>query len=196
MSDVKKQFFLDHMAGRKLSMRGLAKKMGMQHSQLSLTLSGQRKMTLEEAAQLSQIFGVPVAEIISAAGISTRPAAGKRVSVVGFVGKDGAVTMSPKDMIERTDAPSQLPDNAIAIQFRTSDSPLSWMDSWVAFLVPRDTVSPESYGRISLCKIKDGPLVIAMPKRGYRENTFNLSGPFVKENAVLEWSAPLLVCRF
>ncbi|AFN39077.1 transcriptional regulator [Burkholderia phage BcepMigl] len=196
MAKVKKQYFLNLMESRKLSMRGLAQKMEMQHSQLSLTLSGQRKMQLEEAAQLSQIFGVPLAEIAVAAGVDIRPTSGKRVNVIGFVGKDGCVTMHGKDTVERADAPPNLPDSAVAIQFRTSDSPLSWCDGWVVFYVPTETISPDAAGRFSLCKIKDGPAVIATPKRGYRDGTFNLSGPFARENAPLEWSTPLLVGRF
>ncbi|ACR15001.1 cI-like putative transcriptional regulator [Burkholderia phage BcepIL02] len=177
-------------------MRGLAQKMDMQHSQLSLTLSGQRKMQLDEAAQLSQLFGVPLAEIAVAAGVDIRPTSGKRVNVVGFVGKDGCVTMHGKETLERADAPPNLPDSSVAIQFRTNESALSWMDGWVAFCQQSDTVSPDSYGRFSLCKISDGPAVVATVKRGYREGTYNLSGPFQRENAPLEWSTPLLVCRF
>ncbi|AAQ54947.1 cI-like putative transcriptional regulator [Burkholderia phage Bcep22] len=196
MAKVKKQYFLNLMESRKLSMRGLAQKMDMQHSQLSLTLSGQRKMQLEEAAQLSQIFGVPLAEIAVAAGVDIRPTSGKRVNVIGFVGKDGSVTLHGKDVVERADAPPNLPDGCVAIQFRTADSPLAWQDGWVAFLHPNGDVTPESFGRFSLCKIKDGPTVVATPKRGYRDGTFNLSGPYSRENVPLESATPLLVCRF
>jgi transcriptional regulator with XRE-family HTH domain len=196
MSKVKKKYFLDLMEGRKLSLRGLAQKMDMQHSQLSLTLSGQRKMQLDEAAKLSQIFGRPLAEIAVAAGVEVRPTSGKRVDVIGFVGKDGTLTINPKELIERADAPPNLPDGSVAIQFRTNESPLEWMDGWVAFGQQGDAVSPESYGRFSMCKIKDGPIVVATPKRGYREGTFNLSGPYPRENAPLDWACPLLICRF
>lgn len=196
MASVNKQYFLNLMQGRRLSMRGLAQKMNMQHSQLSLTLNDQRKMQLEEAAQLSQIFGVPLHEIALNAGIDVRPTTGRRVNVIGFVGREGVVTMNPPDTIERTDAPDGLPEGCVAIQFRTAETPLSWMDGWVVFCHPNGGVSPESYGRFSICQIKDGPAVVATIKRGYREGTFNLSGPYTRENVPLEWAAPLLASRF
>jgi len=196
MSNVNKQYFLDLMTARKLSMRGLAKKLGMQHSQLSLTLSGQRRMQLDEAAALSQTFGVPLHDIVVAAGIESKPSTGKRIGVAGYLTRDGTVVMHPKETIERTEAPCALPESAVAIQFRTSESPLSWMDAWVAFYVPRDTIAPECIGRFSVCQIKGGPVVVATPKRGYHEGSFNLSGPVTRENVELVWASPLLVCRF
>lgn len=196
MQNMNKQYFMDLMATRKLSMRGLAQKMGLQHSQLSLMFSGQRKMALDEAAQLSHIFGVPLHEIVAATGVKVRPASGRRASVIGFVGKDGTVTMNSKETIERTDAPPNLPDDAVAIQFRTTDSPLAWADGWVCFCARSSGISPDSIGRFSLCKIKGGPVVIATPRRGYREGSHNLTGTYQQENVVLEAASPLLIGRF
>jgi hypothetical protein len=196
MPNVNKQYFLDLMAGRNLSMRNLAAKLGMKHSQLSLTFSGVRRMTLDEASQLSSVFGVALHEIVMAAGVSVRPAKGRRVNVVGFVGREGVVTVNPKDVVERTDAVPDLPESCVAIQFRTGDTPLSWMDTWIVFFSPIDVVSPDALGRFSVCKIKDGPIVVATPKRGYREGTFNLTGPSTQESVVLDWATPLLLCRF
>ena len=193
MSTVNKQYFLDLMAARKLSMRGLAKRMEMNHSQLSLTLSGQRRMQLDEAAALSDVFGVPLHDIALAAGIDSRPAAGKRVTVTGFVGGDGTVTGGAYD---RTDSPLALPENAAAIQFRTADTPLSWMDAWVCFYVPRDTVAPDAIGRFCIASVAGGSMVVATVKRGYTEGTYNLSGPHTANNVQLDWAAPLLFARF
>src|SRR5690554_1103748 len=94
VSNINKSYFLSLMDARRLSMRGLAQRMGMQHSQLSLTFNGQRKLSLDEAAQLSQIFGVPLSDIVMNSGVSVRPTAGRRVNVIGFVRNDGVVTMN------------------------------------------------------------------------------------------------------
>lgn len=50
MSGINRRFFDSLLADKKLSMRALAAQMGMNHSQLSLTFSGARKLQLEEAA--------------------------------------------------------------------------------------------------------------------------------------------------
>ncbi|MGX0133060.1 helix-turn-helix domain-containing protein [Cupriavidus metallidurans] len=194
--NVNKQYFIDMMASRRLSMRALAIKMGMNHSQLSLTLSGQRKMQLEEASQLSQIFGVPLHEIALNAGVEIRPTSGRRVPVIGSVGGDGSVAISATDTTERTDAPDDLPDDCVAVQCRTAESPLSWMDGCMVFFRRADGPPGEAVGRFSICKIKDGPGVLAYVRRGYREGTYNLSGPFSQENVTLEWATPVLVTKF
>lgn len=197
MPSVNKPYFMKLMAEKRMSMRGLAKKLDMVHSQLSLTLSGQRKMQLDEAAKMSQIFGVPFHQIAANAGVEVRPTSGRRVSVIGFAGNDGVVTINPPDIIERADAPEDLPDDAVAIQCRTAETPLSWMDGWVLFFSKKESLEPGMItGRFCIAKIKDGPVVLATIKRGYREGTFNLSGPHSRENAALEWATPLLVGRF
>lgn len=196
VSNVNKHYFKGLMDARRMSMRGLAQRMNMQHSQLSLTFNGQRKLSLDEAAQLSQIFGVPLSDIALNAGVSVRPTAGRRVSVIGFVGNEGIVTMNPPDVIERADAPGDLPDECVAVQCRTADTPLSWMDSWVMFCRPAAGFAPDMLGRFCLAKIKDGPAVVATVKRGYRDGTCNLSGPYQRENVVLEWATPFLAGRF
>lgn len=192
---MNKDYFLNLMAGRRMSMRGLAQRMGMQHSQLSLTLNGQRKMQLEEAAQLSQIFGVPLHQIVINTGIAVRPTSGRRTPVIGFVGTDGSVTMNGPDVIERTEAPDDLPDEAVAVQCRTAGSSLEWADGWVAFFRKAHAIDPEAIGRLSFVKIKDGPYALATVKRGYQPGTYNLSGIMSRQNVPLECAAPVLVVR-
>lgn len=77
------------MADKKMSLRSLAAKMGMSHSQLSLTFSGSRRMTLDEAAQLSQIFSVPLHTIVENAGVTVKGVGARRVNVIGAVNGDG-----------------------------------------------------------------------------------------------------------
>lgn len=192
---MNKDYFLTLMSGRRMSMRGLAQRMGMQHSQLSLTLNGQRKMQLEEAALLSQIFGVPLNQIVANTGITVRPTSGRRTPVIGFVGTDGAAVMNGPDVIERTEAPDDLPDDAVAVQCRTAGSALEWADGWVVFFRKSAAIDPESIGRLSFVKIKDGPHAVATIKRGYQPGTYNLSGIMSRQNVPLECASPVLVVR-
>lgn len=192
---MNKNYFLDLMASRRLSMRGLAQRMGMGHSQLSLMFNGERNMKLEEAAQLSQILGVPLHQIVTNAGVSARPVLGRRVPVVGFVGKDGVVTMNPPDVYERTESPEELPEDTTAVQCRTAGTPLEWADGWVAFFRKAGGVDPEAIGRMSFVKIKDGPYGLATIKRGYQPGTFNLTGIMSRQNVALECASPVIILR-
>lgn len=193
---VDKRFFETVMASKKLSMRGLAAKMDRTHSQLSLMFSGQRRMQLDEAIKLSELLGVPLQRIAEAAGASQSRMNGRRVSVIGVMTPSGVVDIYPAGTVERTNSPSaNLPDDLVAIQARTADSPASWMDAWVCFCVPTTGIEPDAIGRFCLAKIENGETVLATVRRGYRDGTYNLSGPFTRDSVRLEWATPILLTR-
>lgn len=183
------------MQAKKLSLRGLAKSMGMSHSQLSLTFGGDRKLQLDEAAQLSTIFGEPLHRIFENAGVSVAAAGTHRVSVVGSMGGEGIVSFHVDGVIERTSAPSRIPTDGIAIQCRTASTNLDWMDGWVFFCPKLDGVDSAILARFALCQIANGPVVMASVRRGYQEDTFNLRGPFSQDNAKLTSATPVLFTR-
>lgn len=192
--EVDRRYFEGLMAGKRFSLRGLAARMGMQHSQLRLTLSGQRRLQLDEAARLSEIFGVPLHRIAAAAGaVAPRPP-GRRVPLIGAMGGNGLVIETEPGAIERAMAPEGLPDDVVAVQARAADTALAWMDGWVCFMERTDGVLPESVGRFCLVRADEG-LAMATVRRGYREGTYNLSGPVVRESVRLLMASPVLLTR-
>ncbi|WVS23994.1 hypothetical protein QkW1_71 [Ralstonia phage QkW1] len=195
MTEVNRSYFEGLMAQRKISLRQLAEKMGLAHSALSITFSGSRRMQLEEAAQLSNIFGVPIHEIIENAGVTARPVSSSRVNVVGALRGDGHVEKISGKHVERTSAPLGSPDGTEAIQCRTADTPLSWLDGAVMFFVPSDRVEAEAVGRLCYLQIHGGELVVATMKRGYRDSTYNLSGPRTAESVKVDWATPIRMTR-
>ena len=195
MTGLNRRYFDSLMANKKLSLRGLAQRMGMSHSQLSLTFNGARKLQLEEAAQLSNIFGEPLYKVVENAGVTVRQSSGRRVPVIGVVRGDGLVEMNEQGVIERTNAPEDLPSESVAVQCRTNATPLEWLDGWIFFCPKPDGVDPSCLGRFSLCRIKEGASVVATLRRGYQEGTFNLFGPFTRENVILESATPILATR-
>jgi transcriptional regulator with XRE-family HTH domain len=195
MTEVNRRYFESLMAAKKMSLRSLAQRMGLGHSQLSLTFSGARRAQLDEAAQLSQIFGEPMHRVVEALGVAVQPLSGKRVSVIGAVTGDGTVELYPSNVVERTTAIEGLPDPLVAVQARTAGTPLDWMDGAVFFCREPDGIDAASLGRFCVLKIRNGPAAISAVRRGYHENTFNLVGPFARESAALEWATPVLVTR-
>jgi hypothetical protein len=193
---VDRRFFETLMASKKMSMRALAARMGMTHSQLSLTFSGQRRMQLDEASMLAEILGAPLHRIAEAAGVARAKANGRRCDVVGCVTARGTVELYGPGIIERTQVPDAgLPDDVIAVQARTADTPASWMDGWVFFCSRTGEVEPDALGRFCLAKIAGGDVVLASLRRGYREGTFNLLGPYSADSVRLEWAAPIILTR-
>ena len=195
MSDVDRRFFEGLMQDKDLSLRGLASRMGMSHSQLSLTFSGDRKFQLSEVAQLSSIFGQPIERIIKAAGVEVPAIGVSRVDVIGAMQGDGTVILHSPGTIERASAPEGTPEGSIAVQARTAGSDMDWIDRTVLFIAKPNGVEPGILGRLCFCQIKDGPAVIAAVRRGYAENTFSLYGPFRTESVRLEFAAPVLFSR-
>lgn len=194
--EINRRYFEGQMHDHGLSLRGLAKRMDMGHSQLSLAFSGARKLQLDEAAKMSVIFGEPLHRIVENAGVSVRPASGRRVSVVGAVNGDGTVLRHAPGVIERTNAPEDLPDNVVALQCRTTGSGLDWLDGAVMFCRSHGpAVDPGVMGRLCHAKIAGGPEVVACVRRGYRDGTYNLSGMVEQTNVALEWATPILVTR-
>ncbi len=195
MGEVNRRYFDNLLADKGLSLRSLAQRMGMSHSQLSLTFSGSRKMQLDEAAAMASIFGEPLTRIIENTGVPVRGNGGRRVSVVGAMRGDGTVEINLPGVVERTSAPEDVPENGIAIQARTVGTPLDWLDGWLFFCASPSVVDPAALGRFSYVQIHDGPAVMATLKRGYREQTFNLSGTFSSQNVTVEWATPVIATR-
>lgn len=183
------------MRDKDLSLRALAKRMGLGHSQLSLTFSGERRLQLDEAIELSAIFGVPLSRIVQAMGIQSPPVGDTRVTVIGSVTGDGTVKLHDDGSVDRTSAPPGVPDDGQAVQFRTAGTPLDWLDATVMFCAKPDGIAPSAIGRLCLVQIKDGPMAVAAVRRGYMENSYNLSGPYTRDSARLEWCTPVLFSR-
>lgn len=193
---VDRRFFETLMASKKLSMRALAAKMDKTHSQLSLIFSGQRRMQLDEANQLSEILGVPLHRVAEAAGVARAKANGRRVEVVGAMNAKGVVDPYPAGVIERTAIPdASMPSDTIAVQARTADTPASWLDGFVFFCVRTSEIEPDAVGRFCLAKIDGSDMVLATVRRGYREGTYNLQGPYTAESVRLEWATLILLTR-
>lgn len=184
------------MAERRISLRGLARKMGLTHSQLSLTFGGDRRMQFAEAVQLSQIFAVPLEQIAINAGVMVPGKSGRRTTVIGALRGDGTVATAQNGSIERVSIPDGLPGAVEAIQARTADSHLAWMDGWLFYT--RAGLQPPSaslYGQLCYATLVDGPAVVATIRRGYAEGEYALSGPYTRERAVLESATPVLLIR-
>lgn len=194
--NVNKRYFDGLMAERRMSLRGLAAKMGMTHSQLSLTFSGDRRMQLSEAAQISQIFGVPLEQVAANAGVTMAARLGRRTTVIGALRGDGTVTLSSGDAIERVAIPDGLSVAVDAIQARTADSRLAWMDGWLIF-VRSGSGEPTAamLGQFCYAHLKDGTAVLATIRRGYSQGKFALSGPYANEGAELVSASPVLLIR-
>lgn len=191
---VNRRFFDDLMKDRRLSLRSIARQMDMLPSQLSLTLNDKRRMQITEAVKLGQILGVPLADVMIAAGIEEAKMDRRRCNVIGHLLGTGDVQLVEKGAIERVTVPDGLPDDVFAIQARTQDSQFSYMDGWL-FYGSSDRQDPsELVGRFSLVKLEDGTLTLGTLRRGYSSGTYNIqAGPQLLTSLRVEWASRLIM---
>lgn len=189
------KFFKDAIKDKKLTIRKVAGMLGMRnHSQLSSMLAGDRRMQLDEAIGLSQILGIPLLDVIAQAGFPDVMQNGRRVPVVGILRGNGTVEEVPPNT-ERAVAPSGLADDGYAIQARTSESPLSWLDRSVFFCGERNSPDDGDIGHLCHIKLDSGECVVGTLRRGYEPNTYSISGPFQLERAKVEWVSRIMLTR-
>lgn len=186
--DIDTKYFERQLQRCGITLRGLGRRMGMGHSQLSLTFHGKRRMQLEEAATLAKIFGVTLAEVAQHAGITLTPSE-KMARVVAYMSGDGHVHPFDGGKVRM---PVGLPTDTVAIQARTADTPLAWMDGWLMFARRSTTVDPDCVGRF--CWVSTGQAEsIGTLRHGYLPETYCLSAPGVIDSQPLEWASPILV---
>lgn len=192
---INRKYFEERMRERNLSLRKLAAMLGIGHSQLSLAFSGGRKITLNEAAQMSQIFGVPIHTIIENLGVFIQPVGARRAKVVGVVHGDGLVVTLGSLAADKVTAPDHLPNRAVAVQLRTAGTKLGWLDGSIMFCSEPEGVAAEAVSRLCLVKVQGGPIALAHVARGYHPGTYNLAGMFDLNDAILEWATPVLFTK-
>lgn len=176
------------MADRRISQRELAKRLGVDHSALSLAFRGKRQMKMTEAADLARLLGVPVSEVMENAGIQGDSST---VPMRGFV--DGHGEMHTEESDERVASPHAMTSGSFAVQCRTSASPLEYMDGWMLFVTrPLDSIPNEALGKFCLIRLNDGVQVVGTLKRGYKRGRFNIISAGSQMNDVdVEWASPI-----
>lgn len=189
------KFFRDIMRDKRISVRKLAGQLGMNHhSQLSLMFAGKRRMQLDEAITLSKLLSVPLNAVIANAGFPEILQSGKRLPVIGILRGNGEVEDVPPNT-ERAVAPSECPDAVAAIQARTGETALTWMDRWVFFCTEKEKPNPGLVGRFCHVKIKGGKRAMGVVRLGYASGSYTVHGPYTAENATIEWAAPVCGTR-
>jgi transcriptional regulator with XRE-family HTH domain len=189
---INTDWFRDRLADKQLSQRRLAKYLGLDSSAVSLTFRGKRDMKLTEAAHIAQLLAVPVDEVLYHAGVMQQ-SKGAQVSVAGFLESHGEVRC-----VTGTDEAFSIPmpagmsgDDYMAIQARTSGSDLDYMDGWLFFGRQPTRMNPEAIGKMSFVHMRNGMRLIAMVKRGYRPDRYNLSGPVSGDDMDIQAAQPI-----
>jgi len=187
-------WFREQMAHRKLSQRGLAKLMKLDPAAVSLMLRGKRRMTSEEAHQVSHILGAKVTEVLRQAGIEVTDDV-RKVPISASVDEHGVVTLFPAKTHDTVPGPADCPVNTYAVQVR---APNAIQDGWLAFVSPAQQEAVQLLDRLCLTTCSTGLAGISVVRRGYRTGTFNLimwPSREVMQDQKIAWASPVLWVR-
>lgn len=185
-------WFRQKLSERKLSQRGLAKLMELDPAAVSLMLRGQRKMTNEEALQISGFLGVKVTEVLRQAGIDVTDDV-RSVNVTGYIDDTAIVTLFPRRTADKVIGPADCPVGTYALQMRI---PNSAKDGWMYFISPAEEDPRNCLGKVCCIALDNGEHVLSSLQRGYRTGTYNLircsTGTALRTDANVTWASPVL----
>ena len=169
---------------------GLAKALGRSPSAVTDLLNGSRRLRADEIAIAAAYLGVEPPRLV---GGGRAPAERAKVALVGHVGA-GAIAhfyadgQGPFDEVSAPDAASA---NTVAVQIR-GHSLGALFDNWLVFYDDvRDPPGDELVGRMCVCGLADGRVLVKALKRsqipGHWILLSNTEPPIY--DVVLEWAA-------
>lgn len=192
------QWFRGAISDRELSMRKVARLMHLDPSAVSLMLRGRRGMGLQEAAELATILQVPIATILSRAGIKNTDDGKRLVPLVGAITNE-RVHLSPAPETHVA-APDDVPLDGAALVVRAEPGdPMAMQNGWLYYLSnPTPGSVADCIGRFGVAKIKGDALpVVAFVRRSHDRTRYDLicaRGAMVQA-AEVEWAEPILWMR-
>lgn len=147
---VDNHWFKAQMADSAMSLRDVAKAIGMDPTALSLTLLGKRKMSVAEAGKIAHALDVPIDEVLARAGVDLQGKKSNSVALAGFVDLDGEVNLGPVMGPTTTYRPDGI-DNLTAVRIDAD----TMMDGWVLFYRESRTMGPEAVDRLCIVTTRD-----------------------------------------
>lgn len=192
---INQAWFKERLQARKISQRKLAALIGIDPASMSYMLKGERKMALDEARKIAEHLMLPVTEVMRKAGIDVTDDITK-LPIKGKIDDDNIVTFFPEKTYDYVNAPYDMAKNSFVLQCR---SPSSFRDGWLYF-ISGEIVNPEEVlEKTVYATLSDGRAVLAVLKRGYKPQRYNLwfyMGKDVIENKIitncqkLQWVMP------
>ena len=175
---------------------GLAKALGRSPSAVTDLLNGSRRLRAEEIAIVAEYLGVEPPRLVGG-GRARHPTG--RVPLVGHVGA-GAVAhfyAEGQGPFDDVDAPIGAKPNTVAVQIR-GHSLGALFDNWLVFYDDiRDPPDESLIGRMCVCGLTDGRVLIKALKKSPQTGLWNLlsnTEPPIYDVG-LDWAAPVREMR-
>lgn len=179
-------YFVNKLEDLKLGHREAAQRLGFgeDHTKVTRTLSGKRRMSSAEAGRWAALFRVPVAEVLEQTGVRLDSLVMGRdmIPIQGWVDGQGTVhTEKPTAGPRAAAAPPDLGDG-VALRCR---APGAALDRWLAFYRPGASIAHDALNRLCVIQTAEGTWLLRVLAYGYDAGSWNLV-PFCGMGAVLE----------
>lgn len=209
---INDQFFRDALQAAGKSQREMARFMELDPSAITLMFQGRRAMQLTEAQQIAHFLGLAVEDVLRNAGLELgqggSPGTGLRngvaenvgtaafaapIPLVGSVDGSGEIRQDSKSPKQQVDAPSRLPQGAVAIRAVGDVFRPVLMRGSLLYFKPSETVEPSAIGRLSVVRLGNKKLILGHVAPGFDFDRYTLTdGNGEKENIVLLSATPVL----
>lgn len=166
---VDTRWFQDRLRDRQLSQRQLAARMKLDASAISLLLRGKREVKNAEAADIAQILGVPLNEVLAHFGIEVPKVKDETVPLVGTLDEHGEI--HARKVGGRVPQPVDVPVNLVAVRV---EDPASLMYGWVYYYEPRRDIQADCMDRLCVVKLPGGNQLVRYLRRGFEMSAYNL----------------------
>jgi hypothetical protein len=215
---INDQFFRDALQAAGKSQREMARFMELDPSAITLMFQGRRAMQLTEAQQIAHFLGVAVEDVLrnaglelgqgnggqgngsqgngAARGVAENAAAGSfaaPIPLIGTVDDSGEIRQDAKSPKQQVDAPSRLPQGAVAIRAVGDVFRPVLMRGSLLYFKPSETVEPSAIGRLSVVRLGNKKLILGHVAPGFDFDRYTLTdGKGEKENIALLSATPVL----
>lgn len=189
------QLELVDISGRKLS-----KLLKLSPNAVSLIFAGKRELKTDEAITIAQLFGVPLEDVLTNAGLSVGNAAASKgsVKIVGWIDATGRIHKDANGSTSKNTAPPPAwgGKNLLALRYRTLNTPLEGLNGAIVYYQATKGASPESFGRMCVITLSDTEeAFLGTLGRGEGAGRYSikaLDGRLILEAAVVESASPVV----
>lgn len=177
-SGFNRYWFREQLATHNLTQRALALELNIDPAAVSYMLSGRRRVSMDEAKKMADLFGVNTTEVMRQAGVQVTEDA-PLIPLRGFT-KDGSkIEWLDSPQQKRVTAPYDASARDYVIQDRTGDRP---SDGWLYYISGERLEPSNNLDRYVIMKLGSGEEIFGMVKKGYSAGQYNvLLGPELKK---------------
>ena len=183
-------WFKEQLRINRLSMRSLARQLGISPSAASYMLRGVSKIPQDKAQAMADLLGVDMLELYKRMGAPIDDAQ-RSVPVTHYMNTERKILPVPSGEIFTVPAPFETTASSICLQIRTTDM----YDQWLLFTQGPKLAVRDAVNKLSLYEDASGDLYVAIIRGGYQRGTYDAHSAFndgrVFKGVQVVWASPI-----